>query len=294
MLNEFAPAKLNLYLHITGRRADGYHDLDSLVAFAGVGDEVQLEPAESFSLTIEGPQAAALAHEPVDHNLITKAAKTLAELTGKKLNAKITLIKNLPVASGIGGGSSDAAAALRVIAKHWGMPLNDPALYQAAAKHGQDVPVCFKIANNYMTAQGIEAAPELPYADIVMVNPNKGLSTVEAYKTYKNSQHDFSPQAQLAQAPKTLPDLIAELKKRHNDLFEPACYLLPEITAIITALDKSGALFSRMSGSGATCFGIYPDRGAARKAAADIMEVNPRWWVAQSYIPCRADPRQNF
>jgi 4-diphosphocytidyl-2-C-methyl-D-erythritol kinase len=294
MITEFAPAKLNLYLHITGRRPDGYHDLDSLVAFAGVGDEIRLEPAESFSFSIEGPQAAALAHETADDNLVVKAAKSLAELTGKKLNAKLVLVKHLPVASGIGGGSSDAAAALRALAKHWGLPLNDPHLHQAAARHGQDVPVCLKVENNYMTATGTDAGPPLPYADIVLVNPNKGLSTIEAYKTYANSQHDFSLHAQLKPEPKDLTTLITELKKRQNDLFEPACYLLPEIKTIIERLDKTGSLLSRMSGSGATCFGFYPDRASARKAAADILQLHPHWWVAQSYIPCRTDPRQDF
>ena len=144
MLTVFAPAKLNLYLHITGRRADGYHDLDSLVAFAGVGDEIVLEDAPRFDFIIEGPQAAHLKGESSDDNLVVKAVKSLAALVDKPLNVKMTLIKNLPVASGIGGGSSDAAAALRALAQHWKIPPSDPRLFEAAAQHGQDVPVCLQ------------------------------------------------------------------------------------------------------------------------------------------------------
>jgi 4-diphosphocytidyl-2-C-methyl-D-erythritol kinase len=295
MIHEFAPAKINLYLHITGRRADGYHDLDSLVVFAGVGDEIHLETAKEFQFKIEGPQAGALANEPTDNNLAVKAAKSLAALTGKPLNAAITLVKNLPVASGIGGGSSDAAATLRALAKHWGIAPTDPRLTQAAAEHGQDVPVCLKIENNRMTATGTEPAAALPYADIVLVNPNKALATPAVYKAFRESSHDFSPHASFADAPKDLETLIMLLKERHNDLQEPAEQLMPEIPAVIGALDATeDCLFAQMSGSGATCFGFYPNRSAARQAASFILKKHPDWWVVQSYIPCHSDPRQNF
>lgn len=295
MINEFAPAKINLYLHITGRRADGYHDLDSLVAFAGIGDEISLKPANSFEFTINGPQAGSLKGEPQENNLAVKAAKSLAALTGKPLNVAITLIKNLPVASGIGGGSSDAAATLRALAKHWGISPNDPRLLQSAAEHGQDVPVCLKVANNYMKAIGTEPAPELPYADIVLVNPNKALSTPLVYKAYRDSRHNFSPLASFADAPKDMTALIKLLKERHNDLQKPAEQLMPEIAAIIVALNTTqDCLFAQMSGSGATCFGFYTDRAAAREATSALLQKHPNWWVVQSYIPCRLDPRQSF
>lgn len=295
MIYEFAPAKLNLYLHITGRRDDGYHDLDSLVAFAGVGDEIHLQPRSSFQFKVEGPQMKALAHEPADNNLAVKAAQSLAELTGKSLDVSITLIKNLPVASGIGGGSSDAAATLRALAKYWGLSPGDPKLHEAAARHGQDVPVCLKVENNFMTATGNKPAPELPYADIVLVNPNKPLATPAVYKAFRDSSHDFSPRACFEQAPKDLETLIMLLKERHNDLQQAAEQLMPEIAAIIGVLNTSpDCLFAQMSGSGATCFGLFSDRGAARNAASIIHEQHPDWWVAQSYIPCRTDPRQRF
>jgi 4-diphosphocytidyl-2-C-methyl-D-erythritol kinase len=292
MIHEFAPAKLNLYLHITGRRPDGYHDLDSLVAFAGVGDELLLEPADKFEFIVEGPQAAALAHEKHDDNLVVKAAKSLAELTGKKLDVKLTLTKHLPVASGIGGGSSDAAAALRALAKHWGIGADDKRLTEAALRHGQDVPVCLKIGSTYMTATGTAPAPEMPYVDVVLVNPNKGLPTVDVYRTY-SSGGAFSPEARLGHEPKNLDELVAELKTRTNDLYEPACHLIPEIRSIVAALvDAEGCRFAQMSGSGATCFGFFTDRSAAREAAASLLRAHPGWWVAQSYIPCRVDPRK--
>jgi 4-diphosphocytidyl-2-C-methyl-D-erythritol kinase len=221
MIVEFAPAKINLYLHITGRREDGYHDLDSLVAFAGVSDEIRLEASEAFSFVVEGPQGAHLNGEPAADNLVVKAARSFAELTGKKLNVKLTLIKNLPVASGIGGGSSDAAATLRALAKHWGIALTDPRLLKAAAHHGQDVPVCLTTESNYITATGTVPAHDIPYADILLINPNKPLSTPDVYKNYKNNPHNFSSPSPFDS---TLPDvnaLVEALALRGNDLYEP-------------------------------------------------------------------------
>ena len=162
VLHAFAPAKLNLTLHITGRRADGYHDLDSLVTFATIGDTVTLEPADSFTFVLDGPQAVHLRDEPADNNLIVKAATSLAEKIGKPLNVRLTLTKHLPVASGIGGGSSDAAAALRLLAQHWGLRADDPRVIAAAVAYGQDVPVCLRIVNSTITAEGTAPAPDLP------------------------------------------------------------------------------------------------------------------------------------
>lgn len=282
----FAPAKLNLYLHITGRRADGYHDLDSLVAFAGVGDEVRLEPAGQFEFVLEGPQAALLKDEPAAGNLVVKAARSLAELCGKELNVRLTLFKRLPVASGIGGGSSDAAAALRALAQHWGLAKDDPRLYAAAAEHGQDVPVCLKIENNYITADGIIPAHALPKVGVVLANPNKALPTPAVYKEFKNGGYAFSPLARLAKAPATSAELIAELKKRGNDLYAPAAKLMPEIAQVIAAIDgTAGCLLARMSGSGATCFGLYENEMAAQAAASYLRARHAGWWIEASHLP---------
>jgi len=282
----FAPAKLNLYLHITGRREDGYHDLDSLVAFAGIGDEIRLEPATEFQFALEGPQADLLRHEPPGGNLVVKGAQSLARLCNKPLNVKLTLVKNLPVASGIGGGSSDAAAALRALAQHWDLPPDDPRLSTAAAEHGQDVPVCLKIENNYITAGGTIAAPALPRVSVVLVNPNKALPTPAVYTEFRTGGYGFSPVAQLTETPRDAPALIAALKTRHNDLYAPALRLIPEIGTIIAALETTdGCLLARMSGSGATCFGLYADEGHAQQTAKQLHSRYPGWWVEASYLP---------
>lgn len=285
MLHEFAPAKLNLYLHVTGRRADGYHDLDSLVAFAGIGDELRLEPAPHFSFVIEGPQAPALEGHPPDNNLVVKAAHALAELVHKPLALKLTLVKILPVASGIGGGSSDAAAALRLLARYWGLKPNDQRLTEAALPLGQDVPVCLTIENNYITTTGTSAAPPLPKVGVVLVNPNKALPTPAVYATYRDAGYPFSPKAQLTDAPANQPSLIAALLTRGNDLYRPACDLMPEIKEIVRALDRSGSLLARMSGSGATCFGLYDSEATAQKVAGLLKAHNPTWWVMASTLP---------
>jgi 4-diphosphocytidyl-2-C-methyl-D-erythritol kinase len=290
----FAPAKLNLYLHVTGRRVDLYHELDSLAAFASVGDEVRFEPAATFAFTVEGPQARALRGENPESNLAVKAARTLAALTGRALDVKLTLVKNLPVASGIGGGSSDAAATLRALAQHWGLDTDDPHLYQAAAKHGQDVPVCLSPVSNYITPHGTDEAPQLPHTDIVLVNPGKPLPTPEVYRVYRESGAAFSKAMPLAGEPPNATALAAELKQRGNDLYPAALKLMPAIGDVIAALELSGALLARMSGSGATCFGLFEDRGAARKAASDILAAHPDWWVVPSYLPYKTDRRRNF
>ncbi len=285
LIHEFAPAKLNLYLHITGRRADGYHDLDSLVAFATIGDEIALRTGNGFRFDMTGTQAPALAHESTEDNLVVKAARSLAELTGRALEGHLVLVKKLPVASGIGGGSSDAAAALRALARHWGLVKDDPRIVQAAARHGQDVPVCVRVENNYMTATGVLPAPKLPRADIVLVNPNKGLSTPAVYKEYREGGDAFSPLSRLENTPETVGDLVAALKARGNDLYAPACRLMPEIAEIISALESSDTcLLARMSGSGATCFGLYPDAASAKSAAAQLRAARPRWWIETGVI----------
>jgi 4-diphosphocytidyl-2-C-methyl-D-erythritol kinase len=293
MIREFAPAKINLYLHITGRRADGYHLLDSLAAFAGVGDEIRLEPAPRFDFIIDGPQAAALKNEPVEDNLAVRAVRALAGRTGQAPDLRLTLIKNLPVASGIGGGSSDAAAALRALAQLWHLAPDDAHVRDVAGACGQDVPVCLDLAGCYMTPDGTAPAPELPHTDIVLVNPGRALATAAVYKTYKESGGAFSPAARLPNPPADRQALAAMLKARKNDLAAPALTLMPGIGEVLRAIeDTEGCLLARMSGSGATCFGLYADRDSARRAAASILAANRGWWVIQSHIPLRRDRRR--
>ena len=284
LLHEFAPAKLNLYLHVTGRKEDGYHELDSLVAFASIGDEVALRKAKGFRFEVTGAQAGVLAQDD-EENLVVKAAQFLAQIIGHELDTHIVLAKKLPIASGIGGGSSDAAAALRLLALHWNLAQDDPRLMQVARRLGQDVGVCLRVENKYMTALGVLPADKLPRADIVLINPGKGLATPAVFKAYKESSGFFSPLSRLQKTPENLDELIAALKERTNDLYAPACRLMPEIAEIISVLEATPeCLLARMSGSGATCFGIYADAAAAHSAAAQIRAVRPRWWVETGVI----------
>ena len=293
MLREFAPAKLNLYLHITGRRTDGYHMLDSLAAFAGIGDEILLEEAPRFDFIVEGPRAGLLKKENPENNLAVRAARALAERTGKKLDLRLMLIKNLPVASGVGGGSSDAAAALRLLASHWGLEPDDPALAVIAAQCGQDVLVCLKPESCYITAEGTTSGPDLPHSNIVLVNPGQALGTADVYKAFKDGGGIFSNAAPFEETPADAGQLAAMLKTRTNDLAKPALQLMPGIAEVIKALAASSqCLLARMSGSGATCFGLYSDRDSARRAAADILAAHAGWWVIQSHIPVRRSDRR--
>ncbi len=286
----FAPAKINLYLHITGKRDNGYHLLDSLVAFTNIGDALYLESAPAFVLTIDGPMAGPLASEPADNNLVAKAAKSLALALGKSLNFKLTLTKKLPIASGIGGGSSDAAAALRLVAAFWGLAPNAPVLYEIAASLGADIPCCIDATTCYFRDIGniVEPGPALPHTDIVLVNPNEALPTPAVYKARAGN---FSAAARLEKTPQNAAELALALQKRGNDLTEPACRLIPTIRVVLAAIEQTSAcLLARMSGSGATCFGLYPDRLTARQAASQILTQHPDWWVVPGYVPCKNTP----
>ncbi|MDD5586280.1 MAG: 4-(cytidine 5'-diphospho)-2-C-methyl-D-erythritol kinase [Alphaproteobacteria bacterium] len=288
-LHAFAPAKINLYLHVTGRREDGYHFLDSLVAFTNIGDSLRLEPAADFDFTLEGPMAAQLSSGSVENNLAVRALRALAQELDRPLNVKATLVKNLPVASGIGGGSSDAAAALRLLAEHWGVPSSDSLLRRIAASLGQDVPCCVDAATCYFRDIGnvTDPGPDLPHTDIVLVNPNKALPTPDVYKAFKGT---FAAPARLTHDPKSNVELAGMLHERSNSLTEAACLLMPEIRDILAALAASpDCQLARMSGSGATCFGLYPNRSASRQAAARLYEDHPGWWVVPGFLPYRGN-----
>jgi 4-diphosphocytidyl-2-C-methyl-D-erythritol kinase len=284
-LHAFAPAKINLYLHVTGRREDGYHLLDSLVAFTNIGDSLRLEPADDFEFALEGPMARALSAESADHNLAVKAARALALELGRSLDVKLTLVKNLPVASGIGGGSCDAASALRLLAGHWNVSASDPLLSRIAASLGQDVPCCLDAETCYFRDTGsvMDPGPALPHTDIVLVNPNKALPTPDVYKARTGA---FTAPARLEHDPKSNVELAGMLHQRGNGLTEAACRLMPEIKDVLAALAASPSCqLARMSGSGATCFGLYPNRSAARQAAACLYEEHPGWWIVPGFLP---------
>lgn len=274
MVTDFAPAKVNLALHVTGQRADGYHLLDSLVVFAATGDRVTAAPSARLSLAITGPQAANLA--ATDDNLCLRAARAMG------VTAAITLEKHLPVASGIGGGSADAAATLRALSRLSGKPVPDAASVLAL---GADVPVCLTQHPVRMSGIGETLAPlpwPLPPAWLVLVNPGAGVSTPQVFKAM--SRRDNAP---LQPMPKlrNAAELAAWVAMQRNDLEAPALTLLPDIAHVKSALTaQQGCLLSRMSGSGATCFGLFSDPLAAHAAARAIRQAQPDWWVADAAI----------
>src|SRR6266851_7030391 len=279
MISVAAPAKINLYLHVVGRRADGYHELDSLVAFADIADTVTAAPAAAMSLAIDGRFAAALAGDTGD-NLVLRAAGLLAARFAVTSGAALRLTKLLPVASGIGGGSSDAAAALRALQALWALPATADELAALAAALGADVPVCLLGRTAWLGGIGeaLAAAPPLPPVAVVLVNPGIALSTPAVFKARRG---DFSAPARFTAA---LPDaaaLAAALAERRNDLTPAASELVPAIGDVLAQLAEcDGALLARMSGSGATCFALFAEDAAARAAAARLARARPDWWVA--------------
>jgi 4-diphosphocytidyl-2-C-methyl-D-erythritol kinase len=276
----FAPAKVNLYLHVTGRRHDGYHLLDSLVAFVDIGDRLSAQPAASLSLTVEGPQAADLAPAG-DDNLVLRAARLLADRAGITAGAAMHLEKHLPVAAGIGGGSSDAAAALLALRQLWRLSLADGALYALGARLGADVPACLYRRAVWVGGIGERlepAAGALPEAGILLVNPRTALPTAAVFTARRGP---FGDVGRFAPMPSDASGLARALMPCRNDLTDAAISLVPEIGAVLARLGRlPGSLLARMSGSGATCFALFPNRAAAEAARALIAAAEPGWWCA--------------
>lgn len=282
MLRIEAPAKVNLYLHVTGRRADGYHLLDSLIAFAGTGDTIELAPAATLELAVIGPSAPALPEG--EDNIVLTAAKALAARAGVTAGARLILTKRLPVTAGIGGGSADAAAALKGLAQIWGITLSESEMISLALTLGADVPVC--LAGRPMAVSGVgermQPVPDLPPAWLVLVNPRVPLSTPSVFKA---RQGCFSDPAPLDTRPIDAQGLAELLARRRNDLTAAALSLVPavgEALALIAA--TPGCLLARMSGSGATCFGLFETETDAATAAAGLSAAQPGWWVAPAQL----------
>lgn len=271
---DFAPAKINLTLHVTGRRADGYHLLDSLVVFAGVGDRVTVEPDAALSLAVTGPMAAGLSGE--GDNLVLRAARAMG------VKARIVLDKHLPVSSGIGGGSADAAATLRALARMAGRALPEAGAVLAL---GADVPVCLAGRPVRMTGigEGLGAVPTLPAAWLVLVNPRVGVSTPAVFKALARA--DNAPMPREVPRLRGVAELAAFVQMQRNDLEAPAMALQPVIGRVKAALSaQAGCMVARMSGSGATCFGLFADPLAASAAARAIRAAEPEWWVADAPV----------
>ncbi|MCB5408921.1 4-(cytidine 5'-diphospho)-2-C-methyl-D-erythritol kinase [Pseudogemmobacter sp. CC-YST710] len=273
-LSEFAPAKVNLSLHITGQRQDGYHLLDSLVCFAGIGDRLTARRAEAFSLEISGPFGRGLTAGP--DNLILRAARIIAP----DLPLAFTLEKNLPLASGIGGGSSDAAAAVRLA---WALRGSGEQAGEVAALAalGADIPACLQPRAARMRGIGEQLEPlsPLPPGWILLVNPRVEVATPGVFRALRRKQNPALPEVLPLWA--DMAELAGWLSRQRNDLEAPARQLAPVIAEVIAALeDLPGQLLARMSGSGASCFALFAEAAAADAAAAALQAARPGWWVA--------------
>src|ERR1041385_9108564 len=283
MIRELAPAKVNLFLHVGSKRPDGYHDLESLVVFASVGDELTFEESDALSLTVGGPFASALADEP--DNLVLRTARKFAEFAQVEPKVRITLTKNLPVASGIGGGSSDAGATLRGLSRLWPGRLTLPQLWNIGHDLGSDVPVSVLPGCWWMTGRGERflTVRDVGTLDALLVNAGAPISTAAVYdaldvrtgtaKTEKPARHCVR-----------IAHFTEYLSNKRNDLEVPARKLGPAIGEELDALATTNPLVARMSGSGATCFALYPDAVSAQMAAENISREHPGWWIAPTKL----------
>ena len=279
MAGAFAPAKINLCLHVGPLDAGGYHPLGSLVVFADVGDRVTLRAAGRLSLEITGPFAAGL---DADDNLVVRALRALGKTCGIEPALAVTLDKQLPIASGLGGGSSDAGATLRAGREALGLDISDAALEAIAATLGADGPMCFRARTAIATGRGevLAPAPVLPPLHMVLANPGAPSPTGAVYRAYDQGR---VASADLPPAPEGFADLdalLAWLEGTRNDLQAPAMTLTPAIgEAMETLAALDGVRFARMSGSGATCFALFDSADAASEAARGLSAARPGWWV---------------
>ena len=266
MWQEAARGKVNLYLHVVGRNPDGYHQLDSLAVFPGVADQLRAEPADALTLTLEGRFARDLEGEP--SNLVLRAAEALAKAAHHDAGAALVLRKNLPVASGLGGGSADAAAALRLLSRMWGLALPPADMAGIAAGLGADVPVCLLSQPARMSGVGelLGIAPVLPACGIALVNPGVAVSTKAVFEARTEA---YGTAAELPARWADAAGMAHDLGRMANDLEAPALRLCPAVGAALDWLRaRPGCLLARMSGSGATCYGLFPSAAEAERAAA--------------------------
>jgi 4-diphosphocytidyl-2-C-methyl-D-erythritol kinase len=297
-------AKINLTLRVLGRRPDGYHELESLVAFAGMGDALTLEPGPELGLTLAGPFGDGLAAEP--DNLVLRAAHALATEAGPLRSGRFHLVKRLPLASGIGGGSADAAGALRLLARLNGIAADDPVLIRVAEKVGADVPVCLASRARTMSGLGEVLGPPLalPPLFAVLVNPGVAVATASVFRALAAPPLDpslrvqrsnseglretldcFAALAMTDHASATTTSLIAALTASANDLEAPAGRLAPAIADVLQRLEAlPGCRLARMSGSGATCFVLFDDCRASVAAAKGLARAHPDWWIRPTLL----------
>jgi 4-diphosphocytidyl-2-C-methyl-D-erythritol kinase len=285
-LVENAPAKVNLTLRVLGRRADGYHEIESLVTFADCGDRLSFSPGGELALTLRGPSAAQ-AGEGAD-NLVVKAARALAARVPGIVLGEFHLDKRLPVAAGLGGGSADAGAALRLLARAHGLAGGDPRLYAAARATGADVPVCLDPKPRLMRGIGEKLSEplKLPPLQAVLVHPGVALATKAVFAGWTSVSAHAPPFDVAATATMTSREqLLQLLMTQGNDLEGAAIALAPVIADVLAALRAlPGCLLARMSGSGATCFALFSSAAAARAAAKILSGKYPHWWVKATVL----------
>ncbi len=287
-LVERAPAKINLTLHIVGRRADGWHELESLVVFTRSGDTLALEPGPPLGLVVAGPTAGAAG--ATDDNLVLRAARALAARVPDLQLGAFTLTKRLPVAAGIGGGSSDAAAALRLLARANGIAIDDPRVIEAATVTGADIPVCLAARARMMRGVGDRLGPllDLPPLPALVVNPGVPLETKAVFARMglePGWTSIASAHAPLTSGGETADTMFAALKRGRNDMEDAACVLAPIVSDVLAVLGAArGCRLARMSGSGATCFGLFTDCRAVARAKQAIAAVHPGWWAKSTML----------
>ena len=279
-----APAKVNLTLRVAGRRSDGLHEIESLVVFSDIADELSLDPLRPRGLELLGPLRAECG--PAADNLVLKAAGALAARVFDLKIGHFALIKRIPVAAGLGGGSADAAAALRLLAQANGLAPDDPRLHEAARVTGGDVPVCLDPRSRIMRGTGdvLSAAIKLPPLSAVLVHPGVALPTREVFDALGELRAELPARA----GPLSFnarDELLALLQAQPNDLEAAAISLQPVITEVLSALqDLRSCRLARMSGSGATCFGLFDTQEAAASAARQLRATYPAWWIEETTL----------
>ena len=279
-----APAKINLYLHVTARRADGFHELDSLFVRVGVADRLTIKAADDLSFTVDGPFSAGLATDDDQDNLVLAAARLLASGLDRTPAVALHLVKNLPVAAGLGGGSADAAATLKGLVALWQSDVTSRDLQAIAMELGADVPACLDDRPQQVAGIGeiLRPAPDLPSAWLVLVNPGIELLTADVFRAFDGA---FSPPMPLDKPPADAAALAQALHVRGNDLEGAAIAVVPDIAKVLQVLGgEVGVLVARMSGSGATCFGLTAGASEAEAVASRIKDAKPDWWVATAPI----------
>lgn len=300
-LLEPAPAKVNLFLHVVGRRESGHHILDSLVAFTDVGDALAADQPdrddpEALTLATDGPFGAALARDAGDENLVLRAARLLQKEAGIRRGARLRLLKRLPLASGIGGGSADAAATLRALARLWGVDLPRKRFDEIALTLGADVPACFASRPARMGGIGEHLTPmQLPEMGVLLANAGTPLATARVFEAFAGLREESAKpyRRSLAMVPAFADARVfAEWldQATDNDLTEAAARLEPAVAETLIALsDVPEALAVRMSGSGATCFALFADAAAAARGGRLLSARHPRWWIAATSLIAELD-----